>query len=150
MVECLDGLARITSRELTLIHSVKSDTLQSSCSTRPRVVVGLGEKCSYAHRQLEEQPTKRSKKKGDKSAVAMLKKNEHHHRTGRLVVNVYSSNTRQLGCVFQGNGAAEVFIDFADELRHTETDSMCKIHENRCTSRSHSRPKSFAWNDLIW
>ena len=31
----------------------------------------------------------------------MLKKNEHHHRTGRLVVNVYSSNTRHLGCVFQ-------------------------------------------------
>ena len=43
----------------------------------------LGEKCSYAHRQVEEQPSKRSKKNGDKSAVAMLK------------------ITRQLGCVFQ-------------------------------------------------
>ena len=32
----------------------------------------------------------------------MSKKNEYHHRTGRPVVNVYSSNTRQLGCVFQG------------------------------------------------
>ena len=41
------------------------------------------EKCSYAHRQVEEQPNKRSKKNGDKSAVAMLK------------------STRQLGCVFQ-------------------------------------------------
>ena len=30
---------------------------------------------------------KRSKKNGDKSAVAMPKKNEHHHRTGRPVVN---------------------------------------------------------------
>ena len=41
------------------------------------------EKCSYAHRQVDEQPSKRSQKNGDKSAVAMLK------------------ITRQLGCVFQ-------------------------------------------------
>ena len=34
----------------------------------------FGEKCSFAHRQVEEQPTKRSKKNDDKSAVAMLKK----------------------------------------------------------------------------
>ena len=33
----------------------------------------FGEKCSYAHRQVDEQPSKRSKKNGDKSAVAMLK-----------------------------------------------------------------------------
>ena len=40
------------------------------------------EKCSYAHRQVDEQPSERSKMNGDKSAVAMLKV------------------TRQLGCVF--------------------------------------------------
>ena len=33
----------------------------------------FGEKCSYAHREVDEQPTKRSKKNDDKSAVAMLK-----------------------------------------------------------------------------
>ena len=43
----------------------------------------FGETCSYAHRQVDEQPRKRSKKNGDKSALAMLK------------------ITRQLGCVFQ-------------------------------------------------
>ena len=43
----------------------------------------FGEKCSYAHRQVDEQPIKGSKKNDDKSAVAMLK------------------ITRQLGCVFQ-------------------------------------------------
>ena len=43
----------------------------------------LGEKCSYAHRQVDEHPSKKSKKNGDKIAVASLK------------------NTRQLGCVFQ-------------------------------------------------
>ena len=41
------------------------------------------EKCPHALRQVDEQPSKRSKKNGDKSAVAMLK------------------ITRQLGCVFQ-------------------------------------------------
>ena len=44
----------------------------------------FGEKCSYAHRQVDEQPSKRSKKNDDKkSAVAMLK------------------STRQFGCVSQ-------------------------------------------------
>ena len=43
----------------------------------------FGEKCSYAHRQVDEQPSKKSQKNGDKSALAILK------------------ITRQLGCVFQ-------------------------------------------------
>ena len=43
----------------------------------------FGEKCSYAHRQVDEQPSKKSKMNGDRIAVAFLK------------------NTRQLGCVFQ-------------------------------------------------
>ena len=100
VVECLDGLARITSKELAPIHSVKSGIFQNACSTSPSGC-RFGEQCSYAHRQVEEQPCKRSKKNGDKSAVAMLKKSEHHHRTVRPVKNACSSNTRQLGCVFQ-------------------------------------------------
>ena len=59
-----------------------------------------GKVLSYAHRQADEQPTKRSKKNDDKSAVAMLKKHESYDRTERPVV-CNSSNTRQLGCVFQ-------------------------------------------------
>ena len=42
VVECLDGPARITSKELAAIHSVKSGTVQNACSTRPRVVADLG------------------------------------------------------------------------------------------------------------
>ena len=73
----------------------------------------FGEKCFHAHRQVDEQPSKRSKKNGDKSAVAMLKKHELYDRTGKPVVCrdtrherhgpvvCNSSNTRQLGCVFQ-------------------------------------------------
>ena len=41
MVECLDGLARITLKELAPVHSVKSGTLQNACSTRQRVVADL-------------------------------------------------------------------------------------------------------------
>ena len=76
----------------------------------------FGEKCSYAHRQVEEQPSKRSKKNGDKSEVAMLKK--------------YTT----IGLRISGYGAAEVFIDSAEELQHTETNPMCKIHKGRRTS----------------
>ena len=77
----------------------------------------FGEKCSYAHRQAEEQPSKRSKKNGDKSAVAKLK------------------STRQIiGLCISGYGAAEVFIDFAEELRRTETNPMCSIHKSCRTS----------------
>ena len=88
----------------------------------------FGEKCSYAHRQVDEQPSQRFKKNDDKSAVAMLKKYDLHDGTGQPVVNhdkshdrtwqhvvkrdtrhelnhvpdgCRSSNTRQLGCVFQ-------------------------------------------------
>ena len=42
VVECLDGTARIASKELAPIHSVKSGTLQNACSTRPRVDADLG------------------------------------------------------------------------------------------------------------
>ena len=128
VVECLDGLARITSKELAPIHSVKGGILQIACSTSSRVVADLGEKCSNAHRQVEEQPSKRSKKNADKSAVAVLKKNDwhenvwqpvvnrdkSHERSGRPDINRdtchelkrgptghRSSNARQLGCVCQ-------------------------------------------------
>ena len=84
----------------------------------------FGEKCSYAHRQVDEQPTKRSKKNDDKSAVAVLKKGVWHESEREPVINYghdrsgrpgkkrdhklergptkrRSSNARQLGCVFQ-------------------------------------------------
>ena len=101
VVECLDGLARIM---------FKGTCTNSFCDTwhppeclfyKSENGCRFGEKCSYAQRQVEEQPSRRSKMNGDKSAVALSKKNERHQRTGRLVLDAYSSNTRQLGCVFQ-------------------------------------------------
>ena len=59
------------------------------------------EKCSYAHRQVDEQLCERSKKNDDKSAVAMLKKDELHDRTGQPVVGRdtrHESNHGLVGC----------------------------------------------------
>ena len=47
-VERRDGLARITLQELAITHFVKSGTLQNACTTRPRVVVGLG-RSAHSH-----------------------------------------------------------------------------------------------------
>ena len=41
VVECLDGLARVKSKELAPIHSVKSGILQNACSSSRRVVADL-------------------------------------------------------------------------------------------------------------
>ena len=152
VVECLDGLARITSEELAITHFVKSGTLQNAYSTRPRVVVGLGKRCSYAHRQVDEQPTKRSKKNDDKSAVALLKKDDWHERgpvtdqchdrpvkpgkrsdkkLGQRSSKRQSSDARQLGCVFQDD-AAEVYSP--EVHRHAEANPTCEIHKGYCTS----------------
>ena len=80
VVECLDGLARITSKELAIIHSVKSGTLQNACSTRPRVVVGLVKSALMHTVRLLNSRTKRSKKNDDKSSVAILKKGDWQER----------------------------------------------------------------------
>ena len=58
----------------------------------------FGEKCSYAHRQVDEQPNRRSKKNDDKSAVAMLKKNDWHENVRKLVVN--HGKWRQIGATW--------------------------------------------------
>ena len=90
--ECLDCRARITSKELAPFHSVKSGILQNACSTSPRMVADLGKSALMRIARLMNSLAKRSKKNGDKSAVAMLKKHEPYDRTERPVV-CDSSNT---------------------------------------------------------
>ena len=73
VVECFDDHTKITSKEMTSIHSVKvapSKMLVHKSESGCRFV----EKCSYTHRQIDEQLSIKSKKDGDKSAVTMLKK----------------------------------------------------------------------------
>ena len=47
-VECRDGLARITLEDLAITHFLENGTLQNACTTRPRVVVGLG-RSAHSH-----------------------------------------------------------------------------------------------------
>ena len=110
----------------------------------------FAEKCSYAHRQVDEQPTKRSKKNDDKSAVAILKKgdwqgrglvtNQCHVRSGKP--DKWSdkklgqkssqrrlSNARQLGCVFQ-----DMTPPKSSEHRYAEANPTCEVHKGNSAS----------------
>ena len=122
VVECLDGLARITSKELAITHSVKNGTLQNACSTRPRVVVGLGKSAHTHIVRLMNSRLKGPKRMMTKSAAAMLKKGDWHERgpvtdqghdrsgqpdkrcdnkLERRSSQRRSSDARQLGWIFQ-------------------------------------------------
>ena len=81
--ESFDGHARITSKEICTTPFCERWHPPECLFYKFESGCRFGEKCSCSHRQVKEQPSKRSKKDGDKSAVAMLK------------------STRQLGCVFQ-------------------------------------------------
>ena len=92
----------------------------------------FGEKCSYAHRQVDEQPSKRSKKNGDKSAVAMLKKewDEQIQWTGRPVFGLLVIKYTTIGLRISGYGAAEVFIDSRKTIRRVKFTSAVVRHAN--------------------
>ena len=97
----------------------------------------FGEKCSFAHRQVDEQPTKRSKKNDDKSAVATLKKGNWQEREpvtdecpdrpgkpgkmsdkklGQNSSKRQSSDARQLGCVFQDMTPPKSILRFGTDM----------------------------------
>ena len=121
-VERLDGFARITLEELVITHFVKNGIFPECLFYKTKSGCRFGEKCSHAHRQVDEQPTKWSKSNNDKSVVAILKKgdwqerelvtDECHDRPGKLGKrgdkklghNSFQRrpfDARQLGCVFQ-------------------------------------------------
>ena len=80
VVECRDGLARITSRG-TCNNSFCERWHPPECLYyKTKSGCRFGEKCSFAHRQVDAQPTKWSKSNNDKSAVAILKKENWEER----------------------------------------------------------------------
>ena len=90
----------------------------------------IGEKRSCAHRQVEKQLCKRSKKNGDKSAVAVLK------------------ITRQLGCVFQDMEPPKstTILRKSSNIRKP---IRCVNFTKSVVRRADIRDqKSIAWNDL--
>ena len=112
----------------------------------------FGEKCSYAHRQVYEQPTEGSKKNDFKSAVALLKKSDWHERglvtdqcpdrsgkpdkksgkkLGQKSSKRRSSDARELGCISR-HDAAEVYSP--EVHKHAKTNPTCEIHKGFCAS----------------
>ena len=125
---------------------MKNGTLQNACSTRPRAVAFFGEKCAFAHRQVDEQPTKWSKSNSEISAVALLKKGDWHERglvtdachdrpgksvrksgkkLGQNSAKRQFSDARQLGLRISGHDAAEVYSP--EGQRHAEVNPTCEI-----------------------
>ena len=78
-----DCRARITSKELAPTSFCEKWHPPECLFHKTEIGCKFEDKCSYAHRAVDEQPSKKSKTNGDKIAVAMLK------------------NTRLLVCVLQ-------------------------------------------------
>ena len=76
VVECLDGPARITAKELRPLHSVKSGILQNACSTSPRVDADL-EKSAQKHIVRLKNSLAEGLKRMVTKAVVMLKITRH-------------------------------------------------------------------------
>ena len=74
----------------------------------------FGEKCSYAHLQVDEQPTKRSKTNKDKSAVAMLKKGDWHESVRENVINYVNGHERS------GDLIRNVIISWNEDLLNVD------------------------------
>ena len=66
--DCLDCPARITSKELAPIHSVKSGILQNACSTSPKRVADLGNSALMHTARLMNSPAKGLKRRWQKSS----------------------------------------------------------------------------------
>ena len=60
VVECLDGLARITLEELAITHFCEKWHPPECLFYKTKSGCRFGEKCSHARRQVDEQPSKRS------------------------------------------------------------------------------------------
>ena len=123
----------------------------------------FGKKCSVAHRQVDEQPTKRSKTNDDKSAVATLKKGNWqergsvsdgcHDRTGKPVKRGDEklgqdsskrqfSDARQLGCVFQDMTPPKSILRKGTDM--PKPIQRVKFTKAIARHTKNSRPKSFA------
>ena len=154
MVECRDGLARITSKELAITHPATDGTLPECLFYKNKNCCRFGEKCSFAHRQVDSQPTKWSKKNDDKSAVAMLKKGNWQEREfvsdachdrpekpgkrsdkklGQNSSKRQSSDARQLGCVFQDMTPPKSILRKSTDM--PKPIPACEVQEGYCASR---------------
>ena len=99
----------------------------------------IGEKCSYAHRQVDEQPSKKSQKNGDKIAVATIVwsnlPGDPHQR---------SSNAPKFEDQWQEQGAREAAWKLAKsvlKLKEKNRATFFSPSKNRCLPASTLKPE---------
>ena len=112
----LDRRARITSKELAPILSVKNGIFQNACSASPKMDANLEKGALLRTARLMNSLEQKSFKEWWQKCSG------------------YAENYTTIGLRISKYGAAEVFIDFAEELKHTETNPMRSIHQSRRTS----------------
>ena len=146
-----DGHARITSKELALIHHVKKWQFPE------RVVADLGISALMHIARLMNSLAKGPKRMmtqvqwpcwrrmiGAKmygnllSTLAKVTKDRGDPQESWSWVETRTYWTSIIECTtiglrISGHGAAEVVINLAEELRRAETNPTCKIHESYCT-----------------
>ena len=134
-----------------------------ACSTKTRVVVGLGRSGAFAHRHVDEQPTKRSKTNNDKKCCGYAEKREIGKREyvtdgchdrpgqpwkrsdkklGQISSKRQSSDARQLGCVFQDMTPPKSFLRKSTDM--PKPIQRVKFTKAIARHTKNSRPKSFA------
>ena len=127
----LDCRARITSKELAPLHSVKKKAFSRMLVLQVRKWMQILEISALTHTaRLTNSPARSKKKNGDKIAVAILK------------------STRQLGCVFQDMEPPKSSSILRKSSNILKPIRCVPFTDSRVTSRQHSRPKTIAWNNL--
>ena len=111
----------------------------------------FGEKCSFAHRQVDTQPTKWSKSNNDKRHEREFVTDRYHDGSGKLdqsrgkKLGQNSSKrqlfvARQLGCVFQNMTPPKSILRKGTDMPKP----IQRAHEGYCASYQNSIPKPFA------
>ena len=129
VVECHDGLARITLEELAITHFVKNGTLQNACTTRPRVVADLGRS---AHLHIVR--LMNSRRKGPKR---MMTKCSGYIEKGKL-----ARERIRLRCLSRSNGAT---CDKRGDKKLGQKSSQRRLSDARqlgCVFQDMTPPKS--------
>ena len=156
VVECFDDHARITSKDRQFI--LKNMAPFSMLVLLDQEWLQIWEKCSYTHRQVDEQPSGWSVKCGDecsshveeewfarKCMTTCCQPWQKSRAIGATRCQVWDLSWVErrtcwasiierttIGLCSSGHEPAEVYL--TEELRHAETNLTSEIHEKVCTS----------------
>ena len=115
------ALQRIASKEFATTHFVKKWHPPECLFYKTKSGCRFGEKCSYAHRQVDEQPTKRSEKNDDKSAVAMLKNVDHLMHDNSVA---YFKTWRRRS-LFSGSEDRDTILELVGKVQELQNEVNC-------------------------